>query len=149
MAETKAWCLAGPERVPDSEVVRLAADLEAAVRRLAAQGVLWFWAGGALGFDTLAELTVMKVREQTPAVRLGLLLPGRDQAAGWHPANAAVYNLIRSRADAVEYAGETGQAQAEALAARCAGCIAWCPPGQPEPPVAAEARQAGLELLLL
>lgn len=147
MAEITGWCLAGPGQVPDSEVTRLAADLEAAVRRLAAQGVLWFWAGGALGFDTLAELTVMKVREQMPQVHLGLLLPGEDQTAGWHPANTAVYEVIRSRADAVEYAA--GQAQAAALAARCAGCIAWCPPGQPEPPLAARARQAGLELLLL
>ena len=139
--------MAGPEQVPDSEVTRLAADMEAAVRRLAAQGAVWFWAGGALGFDTLAELTVMKVREQLPQVHLGLLLPGQDQAAGWHPANIAVYGVIRRRADAVEYAA--GQAPAEALAARCTGCIAWCPPDGPEPPLAAKAREKGLELLYL
>lgn len=149
-----ACCFAGPGRVPDKEVNRLAREIEAAVHGLAARGIVWFWAGGALGFDTLAAMTVLKMKEHMPALRLGLLLPGQDQADQWHAANRAVYNVIRSRADAVEYlaqgvGAQSAAGQARALAARSTVCVAWCPAGEPAPELAEQARREGLEMILL
>lgn len=71
-------------------------------------GAVCFRCGGALGFDTLAALSVLEAKAKYPAchVRLELFLPCRDQTKGWRPEDVACYEDILRRADAVVYASE-------------------------------------------
>ena len=63
-------------------------------------------AGGALGFDTLAALTVLKLKTDFPQVQLFLALPCLEQTRGWPDADVKTYNLIRQQADEVVYVSD-------------------------------------------
>ena len=67
------------------------------------QGVTVFYAGGALGFDTLAAQAVLKARRFHPQVKLILALPCRDQAEQWREADRLLYESIKRQADEVIY----------------------------------------------
>ena len=70
------------------------------------QGYRYFGCGGALGFDTLAAQTVLRLREVYPEIRLILVLPCRDQTRGWKQADVAEYDRIMKAADKVTYTSE-------------------------------------------
>lgn len=70
------------------------------------QDYRFFGCGGALGFDTLAAQTVLRLREVYPEIRLILVLPCRDQTRGWKQADVAEYNRIMKAADKVTYTSE-------------------------------------------
>ena len=78
------------------------------VREAAAAGVGVFLCGGAEGFDTFAAEAVLAVREEFPALRLVLALPGRDFIAGRAPRERMRAEAILRAADEIVYAGETG-----------------------------------------
>ena len=67
-------------------------------------GVTEFYAGGALGFDTLAEQTVTELKEHYPQVRLNLVLPcpAEQQTRKWSAENKAEYYRLLSLADSIE-----------------------------------------------
>lgn len=105
IAEKRArtCCFTGHRQIPPEERAELAGRLERTVASLYRRGVRYFGAGGALGFDTLAAQTVLRLREDCPGMRLILVLPCPDQARGWRAEDAAEYERIRSRADKVVY----------------------------------------------
>ena len=53
--------------------------------------------------NTVAALSVLKLRERYPHIRLILVLPHRAQAKRWSKKNIAVYEDIKERADKVVY----------------------------------------------
>jgi uncharacterized phage-like protein YoqJ len=62
-------------------------------------GVRTFNCGGALGFDTLAALAVLKKKEAHSDVRLVLYIPCADQCARWNKRDVDVYNNILAGCD--------------------------------------------------
>lgn len=74
-----------------------------AVETLYHKGYKIFMAGGALGFDTLCALAVLKFRESHPEVRLHLALPCMDQDKMWMPEDRARYDKILKAANEVYY----------------------------------------------
>ena len=58
-----------------------------------------FIAGGARGFDTLAALTVLRLKNLYPDIRLLLYLPCTDQAWHWGKRDAERWQYILDRAD--------------------------------------------------
>ena len=67
------------------------------------QGVRYFGAGGAMGFDTMAALAVLRMKIFYPQIRLILVLPCKTQTKGWDKVNKKLYNQIRRDADKVVY----------------------------------------------
>ena len=65
-----------------------------------------FYAGGAVGFDTLAAKEVIRFRMSHPEVRLVLLLPCRNQDEKWTEMEKAVYEFTLSSADEIAYISE-------------------------------------------
>lgn len=63
-------------------------------------------AGGALGFDTLAAQTVLRLREGYPGMKLILVLPCLTQTRGWKPGDVAEYERIKAQADKVVYTAQ-------------------------------------------
>ena len=72
------------------------------------QGITDFYAGGAVGWDTLAADTVIPLREIYPQVRLHLVLPcsSREQTARWSDAQKKEFYRILRLADSAEYITE-------------------------------------------
>ena len=99
-------CFTGHRAIPQEDRKWLAAATEKEIRRLIAAGADRFRAGGAYGFDTVAELKVLELRREFPGIRLELILPCRDQAAKWQLYDRLVYARILERADSAEYVSE-------------------------------------------
>ena len=103
----KICCFTGHRTVDGRHLYSLPGRLSRLLEELYRRGFRVFRAGGALGFDTVAALSVLDLRRSHPDVRLELILPCRDQTAKWRPSDVEVYNAILSRADSVTYAEET------------------------------------------
>ena len=71
-------------------------------------GVRDFITGGAQGFDTLAALQVLILRDADHKdIRLHLALPCRNQCRGWPAKNVRLYESILKRADSVHLLSQT------------------------------------------
>lgn len=73
------------------------------VRLIEEEGVTYFGAGGALGFDTIAAHMVMKLKGRYPMIKLILVLPCEDQCRGWSSTDVEIYEEIKAAADKVVY----------------------------------------------
>lgn len=68
-------------------------------------GATDFYAGGALGWDSIAAEAVLKLRESYPHIKLHLVLPcsPEEQTYKWNDTQKVEYYNILKTADAVEY----------------------------------------------
>jgi len=96
-------CFTGHRTIPDEHLPRLHRELDRILDILIRSGVRTFRAGGALGFDTVAALSVLEKRKLYPHIRLELYLPCRDQSKGWRPADISIYEDIINKADSVVF----------------------------------------------
>lgn len=94
-------CFTGHRALPTAHIPAMQARLEAAVLELIGKGVRYFGAGGALGFDTLAAQTVLKLKRLYPKIRLILVLPCADQSRGWGAEDIRIYEEIKAQANKV------------------------------------------------
>ncbi len=99
-------CFTGHRDLPEADRPLLRQRLETEIERLVAQGVRYFGAGGALGFDTLAEECVVRLRRLHPEIRLILVLPCPEQTRGWSPRDVAIYRDMLEHADKVTYTSD-------------------------------------------
>ncbi len=103
----KTCCFTGHRHIPPKEVDGIRERLEATIKMLYKGGVVYYGAGGALGFDTLAAEAVLRLRDNGfPNLRLILVLPCRDQTRGWNTENVARYEEIKRRADKAVYTSQ-------------------------------------------
>lgn len=98
-------CFTG-HRSLDIPIEILEVRLKNIITDLVNKNVIYYGAGGALGFDTLAALTVIKLRREYPQIKLILVLPCKDQTSGWESNDIQVYNYILEQADKVVYTAE-------------------------------------------
>lgn len=151
----KTCCFTGHRVIPARVLPALAEELEQRLRGLIGEGVCYFGAGGALGFDTLAAETVLRLKEEHPGVRLILVLPCRDQTRGWKAADARRYRDILSRADKVIYTAAhyfpgCMHRRNRHLVEHSSVCVAYCTRDTGGSAYTADyARQRGLRLVLL
>ena len=95
---------AGNEQKPGMRA--LSELLTRAVERAVSDGFTEFYAGGALGFDTLAAEAVLNLRQQDSTVSLHLALPGLDQAEGWNAEQLQRYERILAGSSEIWYSAE-------------------------------------------
>jgi uncharacterized phage-like protein YoqJ len=96
-------CFTGHRAIPSNMRETIEKRLEEEIENLIHQGVKEFRAGGALGFDTMAALAILKLKKTYPRIRLILVLPHWEQPEGWSEENQRMYATIRIRADEVIY----------------------------------------------
>lgn len=77
--------------------------LWAAITWMVEKDVENFYAGGAIGFDTMAEVAVLQIKETFPWIKLHLALPCPEQAEKWSLEDAKNLECIKERADSVTY----------------------------------------------
>lgn len=102
----RTCCFTGHRCIPLEDynaVINRTAEM---VEKLVKEGYLYFGAGGALGYDTISALTVLKLRKRYPKIRLILVLPCRDQTQGWAKKDVLAYEEIKKQADKVVYTSE-------------------------------------------
>lgn len=98
-----AVCFTGHREIgePISDVeLRLTKTVE----RLIEQGYVFFWAGGARGFDTIASEVVLKLKSIYPQIHLFLALPFDEQYThekNWTQAEISQYHRIKGLASNV------------------------------------------------
>ena len=76
------------------------------IENLISKGVIYFCCGGALGFDTLAAETVIKLRKKHKSIKLILILPCYNQDRYWDNEEKHTYKKIKAGADEVIYTSE-------------------------------------------
>ncbi|MCL2884336.1 MAG: DUF1273 domain-containing protein [Oscillospiraceae bacterium] len=99
-------CFTGHRYISPDEMKDPQAALIKVLIDLIGQGVRDFYAGGALGFDTMAALVVLKLRKKYRRIRLILLLPCKNQSKGWPQTDQNLYDHILTKADEVVYVSE-------------------------------------------
>ncbi len=101
--KTQTTCFTGHRKIPPEQLDTITRRLRAAIIELIENGYLYFGAGGALGFDTLAAQMVLNLKSEYPQIKLILVLPCVSQSSRWNEHEQVVYEDIKSRADKVVY----------------------------------------------
>ncbi len=99
-------CFTGHRQIPVEHMEAIYRELDRVLDILIRSGVDRFLAGGALGFDTLAALTVLDKKEKYPHIRLELCVPCRGQDSKWSEADKQNYRYIYENADKVTVLNE-------------------------------------------
>lgn len=94
----------GHRRLPAHCKPMLVQKLRSTVSYLYAHGVTDFYAGGAIGFDTLAATAIIDLRREHTGMRLFLELPFLNQTDNWKEDEKRIYDFIVSQADGIHYA---------------------------------------------
>lgn len=102
----KTCCFTGHRDIPSGAYQLIFNKTEEMVESLIKKGYLYFGAGGALGFDTIAAFAVLKLKERYSDVRLILVLPCLSQTRGWSNEDVKIYEDIKKQADKVVYTSE-------------------------------------------
>lgn len=99
-------CFTGHRDIPVEQRPSVTQRLKETIIALAKRGVIYYGAGGALGFDTLAAQAALDLKADIPQLRLILVLPCLSQTRGWPEADRQVYESIKAQADKVRYVSE-------------------------------------------
>ena len=98
-------CFTGHRKMKDDEG-EISEKLYSLIERLYdEESISDFYAGGAVGFDTVAAKCVLKLRENHKYVKLHLILPcsNEEQTRNLTASQKNEFNDILKRADSVEY----------------------------------------------
>lgn len=99
-------CFTGHRTIPFLQRRKIEKRTEEAMIEAIEQGYRFFGAGGALGFDTLAAQTVLRLKKTYPQIKLILVLPCLSQTRGWKSEDIAEYERIKAAADKVVYTSQ-------------------------------------------
>lgn len=102
----KTCCFTGHRIIPKTEIPKIKEEIKKAVIELINDGVIYYGAGGALGFDTIAAQTILDLKEDYPQIKLILVLPCKNQTARWKQSDTEMYEYIKSQADKCVYTSE-------------------------------------------
>ena len=102
----RTCCFTGHRKIPLEERAEITSRLERVITSLHQKGIRYYGAGGALGFDTLAAQTVIRLRESCPGIKLILVLPCLTQTRGWRPEDVTEYERIKTQADKTVYTAQ-------------------------------------------
>lgn len=85
------------------EKLKVAVRLREIIADQIKDGIVFYGAGGARGFDALAAQTVLDMKKEYPQLRMILVLPCKEQTRGWRSENIAGYEDIKRRSDKAVY----------------------------------------------
>lgn len=103
----KAVCFTGHRKLP-KDVQALSQRLYRELEREIKEGAEDFYAGGAVGWDLVASMTVIKLRKCYPQIKLHLILPcsPQEQSVAWSEKERREYDYVRAAADTTEQTSE-------------------------------------------
>ena len=101
-----ACCFTGHRKIPQKKYVQIQEKLRDEIVTAIQNGYNFFYAGGAIGFDTMAAQTVLELKAQYSYIKLILVLPCVNQTDGWEQSDIDEYERIKVLADEVIYTSE-------------------------------------------
>ncbi len=104
---SKTCCFTGHRVIEPTALKSVTIATANAIVALIDRGVDTFLSGGAVGFDLLAARLVLRAKDTYPHLKLKMVLPCRDQTARWSARDRAMYDLVLSRADEIQYTADT------------------------------------------
>lgn len=99
----KTCCFTGHRQIYGKDIEKVKENLKKTIVNSINQGYIYYGAGGALGFDTIAALTVLELKKDYPYIKLILVLPCLNQTKGWSKKDIAVYEYIKANCDKCVY----------------------------------------------
>lgn len=134
-------CFTGHRRIHDNLKPRLDMLLDEVMGSLTDKGVRYYICGGALGFDMMAELAVIRAINSGADVKLILALPCVNQTAKWRvdtPEGMEAireYQRIKGYASSIRFVSENGtyncmKKRNQYMVDRSGCLIAYCDLGQ-------------------
>ena len=108
VSRSQTCCFTGHRRIAAHLRDDIIAAVDYRIQQLYYAGYRYFMAGGALGFDMLAETEVLRAARFDKDIKLILALPCRDQTAHWdgmpgYMEHLRRYKALLGRADYVVY----------------------------------------------
>ncbi len=94
-------CFTGHRQISVAEKSIISKKLFFLLPLLIERGLKNCYAGGAIGMDTVAALTVLKAKKDFPELRLHLILPCQGQERSWNNEQKTTYHSIKEQADSV------------------------------------------------
>lgn len=101
----KTCCFSGHREIIDNEY-EIKLLLKQTLIELINNGIIYFGAGGARGFDMLAAQTVLELKLTYPHIKLILVLPCSNQTVGWNHDDIRKYERIKKDADKIKILSE-------------------------------------------
>ena len=125
-----ACCFTGHRRIASGLLADVSDRLKETVGSLYSEGIRLFYAGGALGFDSIAAETVIQFRADHPDARLVLAIPCRNQTLHWKKRDIDRYQEIWNAANDVnvlseEYDSECMQRRNRYMVDHSAVCVCY------------------------
>ena len=99
-------CFTGHRIIPVEEYDRIKRLLKEEIIKLINIGVKFYGTGGAIGFDTLAALTVLELKNDFPFIKLILVLPCHNQTDRWKKEDRDIYEFIKQKSDKYVYVSD-------------------------------------------
>lgn len=97
----RTCCFTGHRVIPNEAKESLSLKVKDAVLEMYERGYRTFVGGGAIVFDTLAELTVIGLRSVYDDMKLVLAVPCANQDERWNFTQRAVYERVKKACDEV------------------------------------------------
>jgi len=103
MTDNLTCCFTGHRDISREHIKDLPILLDEILYEQIDNGAKNFITGGAVGFDTLAALKVLEMKDRFGFINLHLCLPCKNQTQNWNLRDIKAYEYILSRADSKEY----------------------------------------------
>lgn len=92
-------CFTGHRAMTDEELKSSALLVSEQIKALYANGIKNYYAGGAIGFDLAAAVTVLNMKRVYPDITLNIALPCPNYQSKWTRSQVELFDRVRARAD--------------------------------------------------
>ena len=102
----KTVCFTGHRDIPMKNYDAVSKKLEEVITLLINNGYIFFGVGGALGFDKISALTIIKLKEKYNFIKLILVLPCKNHFKYWSNDERQIFCEILKFADKIVYTSD-------------------------------------------
>ncbi len=99
-------CFTGHRHIQELTAEQISRKIRYTVEQLLDRGITDYYAGGALGFDMIAAITVINMKKEYPNLKLYLAIPCKNHNAMWNERDKALFERVLKRADGSVYVTE-------------------------------------------
>ncbi|MBQ7124863.1 MAG: DUF1273 family protein [Clostridia bacterium] len=126
----KGCCFTGHRNLTEKELEVASNKISLLIPKLIDEGISHFYAGGALGFDFAAAVTVINYKAIYPQIKLTLALPCRNYTKKWSRLEIQLFERVIARADETiyvseEYSRACMQMRNKYMVDRSSICLCW------------------------
>ncbi len=99
-------CFTGHRAMEEDEIKSASELVSKKITELHEKGIVNYYAGGAIGFDLAAAVTVLNMKRIYPDITLNLALPCPEYMKKWTRSEVELFERVRVRADSEVFVSE-------------------------------------------